>query len=164
MNDSQDEVKALHLELERLTQRQTEIQRAIEARSQENARLERVLEDLRGGLRRRRLWPYLLLAVVVAAAIGGGLWWYRGSDAPMQLRVVRQRLDPHLLVTSVPDGAEVFVAGRPVGRSPLLHRLPPERGSVRVELRLAGHRPFSGSARTSESGGAHVHAILPPLP
>jgi TonB family protein len=66
-------------------------------------------------------------------------------------------------ILSTPAGADVFIAGRPVGKSPLsASGLPP--GEHDVELRLAGHAPWQGKITIEAGKSANLRAELERIP
>jgi serine/threonine protein kinase len=61
------------------------------------------------------------------------------DEAPDKVHVDLLPLWGHLAITSQPAGAEIFVASRSQGKTPLtLQNLPP--GNIEVESKLAGHK------------------------
>jgi len=61
-------------------------------------------------------------------------------------------------VIGSPEGAEVSVAGRPVGRLPLATPVPVDEGTVDVEARAAGYQPMIRSI--SVRGGQYQKVVL----
>ena len=84
-----------------------------------------------------------------------------GRTERLSVRLVPERRQGELVVDSTPAGAEVFVDGAFVGRTPLSLRL--DEGRHEVLLRLEGHREFATTVRVRRGETSHVQARLVPL-
>ncbi|WP_104987011.1 PEGA domain-containing protein [Sorangium cellulosum] len=79
-------------------------------------------------------------------------------------RLAESRALVGAVTVSVPVvGAEVLVDGEAVGRSPLEGEVFVEPGEHRVEARLAGYAPASGTVRVAKGGTAEVTLAMAPV-
>lgn len=69
-----------------------------------------------------------------------------------------------LQVTGGVDGAEVLLAGQPIGVLPLDAPLRVVAGEVSVEVRASGHRPFRLSVAVPGGGAATIEVVLERVP
>ncbi|MEO1337572.1 MAG: PEGA domain-containing protein, partial [Myxococcota bacterium] len=63
---------------------------------------------------------------------------------------------PYMLVASHPSGMNVFVDGRPAGKTPLLRRSPPDAKRVRVRLEGEGFEPIEDTFSPDKAGHIRV--------
>ena len=108
----------------------------------------------RYGPRARRPGGPLLLLLLLVAAAGGGAYYFIGP------RALRAQLDSMagppsqavLIVLSQPDGAQVRIAGKVVGTTPLSQEnLYPRGVELEVQVTARGYKPWTGKIRGGES-------------
>ena len=67
-----------------------------------------------------------------------------------------------LVVRTVPEGAEVIIAGQPAGRSPVTQKL--KAGEYKLAARLEGYRDAAGQAKLKTGQRTEVALKLEPIP
>lgn len=157
-----------YAEVEQLDRRQQELQRLNDKLAAQNQRKRELLESLDGAgsnQRRRRTGLVVLVVLGLVAGIAGYVYFKVQAGPDLRVRrAVHRPVTPHLLVTSVPDGAEVMIDGKRVGRTPLFHGAIDGRGRFRVRLQAPGFVPAIRTLEVSQLAGRHWHKVLHPLP
>lgn len=151
----------LQFELNGLREREGQLRRTI-------ARKRLRLKFLRAGrwFVGRRRSRFLIWSVVILVLIGGALGYalsLRQINRPDTTRLGLAQLAPlapHLLITSEPASAAVFIDDAARGHTPLLSRSPRSTGSFPMRVQAEGHEPLIRTLTVTPRGGAHWHAVL----
>jgi hypothetical protein len=80
---------------------------------------------------------------------------------PQSLHFAQKQRNGRLTVRTVPEGAQVFLDGTPVGSSPIELEAPV--GNHHVSVRASGFRPKNETVEVLEGQGVEVAATLTPL-
>jgi hypothetical protein len=154
-----------YAEVERLERRQQELQRLSEKQAARNHRRRELLESLDRASGRRRRWLVALVVLLLVGGIAGYIYLKVQVRPDLRVRrVVHRPVTSHLLVTSDPDGAEVTLDGKRVGRTPLFRAAPQGRDQHEVRLQAPGFVPAIRTVEVSQLAGRHWHKVLHPLP
>jgi hypothetical protein len=95
-----------------------------------------------------------------ALAVPDHPWIARNAGALLQTRANARRNIGQVSVTGTPTGARILVNGRPAGTLPLTAPLRLDRGPVEIEVRAAGHAPFTRSLNVTGGGNETVAVTL----
>lgn len=105
-------------------------------------------------------WPgRLVRLVLVLAVVGAGAWlWLTGRLAlPLSKPDLSQRPSPVLFIDSEPSGAQVKLAGKSAGATPLVLDNTFPEGPVPIELSKKGYRTWKGTF----AGGQAARVVTP---
>lgn len=170
MTTSSDAKVALQRLTEQIEALQLEgrgLRRTIASTGELVQRHERMLDDLKRGIfigqRRGRFLVWLGTALILIAGVVGYIAYQRMSNRPDTSRLGIEQLAPvrpHLLITSRPPGAKIFIDGKARGSTPGLIAAPRSSGPVKVRLQATGFAPRKKTLVVKRAGGAHWHVDL----
>jgi hypothetical protein len=159
--------------IEALQREKRELARQIQGQEELVSRHQRLLDELQRGVfagrRRGRFLVWSSLALLVVAGLGAYVWYSVRVNRPdtSRLGLPTERLmplTPHLLVTSDPGRAAVFVDGKAEGKTPVLLGSRSRSASYQVRVQAAGYRPMVRTLTVTPAGGVHWHAVFSRAP
>jgi PEGA domain len=167
MTTSSDAKVALQRLTDRIEALQLEgrgLRRTIASTGELVQRHERMLDDLKRGIfigqRRGRFVVWLSTALILIAGVVGYIAYNRVINRPDTSRLGIEQLAPvrpHLLITSRPTGAKIFIDGEARGSTPRLIDAPRSSGPVDLRVQASGYLPRKKTLVVKRAGGVHWH-------